>query len=289
MRGTRSLAKDALPFHLYKVQFRDEATLFPSSQGIANIASFVDSVLRWSMEQKPKTPRRWVVAELYLDGNLDSTILSGQLVRLKKTRTIHFEETNLRLDTAFTDDADTLAFFLDSQNEYFLLQTSTQIADKTALGKFREFFDKADPRVRQSKLITFEPINPNEQAIERLKRERIKKIVVTVSKPNGEINRAFNDLLNPALRATNADMLAFTWESQKGRLSVADGSAIDDAVTLASQYGKWKATPYEKGARPIVSDETPSETNLPATSLQSMLRAARAYFDRLRTRLGDRA
>lgn len=280
------MAKRVLTFHLYKLQFRDEATLFPSSEGIDDIAAFVHGVVRWSMQQKLKTPRRWVVAELELDRSFESTMFFGQLVRLKTTRAIHFEEEDLSLGTEVIEDADTMAFVLDGRYEYFLLQTSPHIEDETALRQFRSFFDKADPRVRKSRIICFEPVNPNEKAIERLKRHKIRKFTATVTTPNGEINKAFEKLLRPVSENTRADEVSLTWESQKGLLNVAEGSAIDEALTWAAEYGSWKAVPYEKGANPIVSEEAPLQTKIPATTPSGIIKTARAFFDSVRIRLG---
>jgi hypothetical protein len=256
------MSKSGLDFHLYKVQFREEATLFPSSDGLGDAATFLNDVLRWTMEQKPKAPRRWVVADLMLDSSIESTIFFGQLVRLKKTQTIHFEEQSLRLGKELIDDADTLAFVMDGKNEYFLLQSSAQILDETALRKFRELFDKAAPYVRKSRKIEFESINPNEDAIEQLKKCKIRKFVARLRNPNGEINRAYEKLLKPAAENTNADVIALTWQSEAGNLNSAEGSAIDEAITLAIEYGSWKAYPYEKGMSPIESEQAPLANNV---------------------------
>jgi hypothetical protein len=279
------MAKE-VDFHLYKLQLRDEATLFPSSVGISDVAVFVRDVLRWSMEQKRKVPRRWVVAELELDEAIESTLFYGQLVRLKKTRTIHFEAENLRLEPALTDDADTLAFVLDGRNEYFLLQFSTQIPDETALKHFRSFFNMADPTVRQSKIIYFDAIKSSEEAIERLRSHKIRKFIANLKTPNGEINRAFEKLLKPVSENTQADAVILSWESKTGHLNVGEGSAIDEALTLTTEYGSWKAIPYEKHVTPIVSDEVPLAIKMPTTTATGLFGPARRFFDDLRNRLG---
>ena len=285
-----ALSRTGFNFHLYKVQFRDEETLFPTSDGISDTAAFLYNVLQWSMKQKTRSRRRWGVAELTLDDAFESTIFFGQLVRLKKTRTIQFEEQGLKLGTEIIDDADTIAFVMDARNEYFLLQTSTQIPDDIALLKLRSFFNKADPRVRNNKRLYFEPINPNERAVERLRRIKIRKFTATVKIPNGEINKAFEKLLKPVSENTKADAVALTWESQKGLLNVLDGSAIDEAVTWAAEYGSWKAIPYEKTSQPIVSEETPLATRLQATGPAGIIIAARAFFSEIWDRLsGQRA
>lgn len=280
-----SLPSHFRAFHVYRAQLLQEETLFPSSAGIDDRAEYLRSVLVSAMSQKrrPAGTSRWAVATPQIDETLEAKLFIAQLVHLKTRRRLLYQADTLSLEQDVMEDADTLTFVFDGSQEYFALQTSTQIDDKTALSKLRTIFNHADYFIRRGRLIEFLPVKSAEDALATLRKHRLAKFSAKLRKPNGEVDYALEELFKPLERGTNAEEVDVTWKSKAGQLKVEQGSAIWNAITMVSAaFGTWRAWPVKGDAgSPIVSDETPLTIRLNVATLETLVRTVRAAFARL--------
>ena len=191
--------RKAQSFSLYRLQFVEEATSFPTSKNLPELAFFVKTVLEHSAasDSFKSGNRRWVITLPRLFKRGQRSLLYGEIAFLKVRPVKSYDYAKLTFTTQRARDAEIFNFALDGDREFFAIRTVSGYRDATVLHRFQQIFLLAGERIRHGRTIVFHPITHETEDLDFLEKENIRRFIAHLRRPNADLKGRFKKIIMP--------------------------------------------------------------------------------------------